>query len=77
LTDRKSSYILSGMTPEHIERLGASAARQAAADVAFRHGTRLEDLESAIVGILMLALEDCTPELSRDKRASLFNNDDE
>ena len=35
------------------------------------------DYDAATVAILMLALELATPELSREKRASLFDGDDE
>jgi hypothetical protein len=35
------------------------------------------DYEAVTAAILMRALELATPELSRDRRASLFNGDDE
>jgi hypothetical protein len=65
------------MTPDQIEQFGAESAIQAARDKAWRFGTPIKDMESAVVAMLMLALEMSTPDLSRDRRASLFNSDDE
>jgi hypothetical protein len=66
------------MTPEQIEE---QAARECLASVfsnayAKRDESNL-DLDAKIVAILMRALEMATPDLSRDRRASLFNSDDE
>lgn len=46
------------------------------ADLAWRYGTKIEDMEAATAAILMRALELATPDLSAEQRARLFQGEE-